>query len=122
MPAAFLAAHAAVAASNAPEALGRSAVEAQAMGTPVIVTDLGALPESVRAPPDAPAAARTGWRVAPSDPRALAEGIAAALSLRASQRAAMQRRARAHVVAHFSLQGMVEATLDVYEKLLAREM
>ncbi|MFI5013739.1 MAG: glycosyltransferase family 4 protein [Hyphomicrobiales bacterium] len=118
MPAAFLAAAAVAVASTEPEAFGRSAVEAQAMGTPVIVTDLGAVPETVLAPPDVPPGERTGWRVPPSDAGALADGIAAALSLRASQRTAMQGRARAHVEAHFSLRGMVEATLGVYERLI----
>jgi glycosyltransferase involved in cell wall biosynthesis len=121
MPAAFLAAHAVAVASIEPEAFGRSAVEAQAMGAPVIVTDLGAVPETVLAPPDAPAGARTGWRVPPSDARALAEGIAEALSLRASQRSAMQARARAHVEAHFSLRGMVDKTLGVYEALIKQK-
>jgi glycosyltransferase involved in cell wall biosynthesis len=121
MPAAFLAAHAVAVASIEPEAFGRVAVEAQAMGTPVIVTDLGAVPETVLAPPDVPAGARTGWRVPPSDAGALAEGIAAALSLRASQRSAMQARARAHVEAHFSLPGMVDKTLRVYENLIGRK-
>lgn len=121
MPAAFLAAHAVAVASIEPEAFGRSAVEAQAMGAPVIVTNLGAVPETVLAPPDAPAGARTGWRVPPSDARALAEGIAEALSLRASQRSAMQARARAHVEAHFSLRGMVDKTLGVYEALIKQK-
>jgi glycosyltransferase involved in cell wall biosynthesis len=121
MPAAFLAAHAVAVASTEPEAFGRSAVEAQAMGAPVIVTDLGAVPETVLAPPDAPPGARTGWRVPPSDARALAEGIAEALSLRASQRSAMQARARAHVEAHFSLPGMVDKTLGVYETLIEQK-
>jgi glycosyltransferase involved in cell wall biosynthesis len=121
MPAAFLAAHAVAVASTEPEAFGRSAVEAQAMGTPVIVTDLGAVAETVLAPPDVPAGARTGWRVPPSDARALADGIAEALSLRASQRTAMQARARAHVEAHFSLGGMVDKTLAVYETLIKQK-
>lgn len=121
MPAAFLAAHAVAVASTEPEAFGRSAVEAQAMGAPVIVTDLGAVPETVLAPPDVPAGARTGWRVPPSDARALADGIAEALSLRASQRTAMQARARAHVEAHFSLGGMVDKTLAVYEALIQQK-
>src|SRR5215469_4034210 len=106
MPAAFLAASVVAVASTEPEAFGRSAVEAQAMGAPVVVTDLGAVPETVLSPPDVAAAERTGWRVPPGDAAALADGIGAALALRASQRAAMQGRARAHVEAHFSLEVM----------------
>src|ERR671916_25728 len=52
MPAAFLAASVVTVPSTEPEAFGRSAVEAQAMGTPVVVSDLGAVPETVLAPPE----------------------------------------------------------------------
>ena len=102
-----------------PEAFGRSAVEAQALGTPVVVSDLGAVPETVLAPPEVPAAQRTGWRVPPGDAPALAEALLEALNLGASARDAMTRRGRAHVEAHFSLDGMVGATLDIYAELLA---
>jgi glycosyltransferase involved in cell wall biosynthesis len=44
MPAAFLSASVVAVPSTEPEAFGRSAVEAQAMGTPVVVSDLGAVP------------------------------------------------------------------------------
>ena len=44
MPAAFLAASVVTVPSTEPEAFGRSAVEAQAMGAPVVVSDLGAGP------------------------------------------------------------------------------
>ena len=47
MPAAFLTAAVVTVPSTEPEAFGRSAVEAQAMGTPVVVSDLGAVPETV---------------------------------------------------------------------------
>ena len=62
MPAAFLAASVVTVPSTEPEAFGRSAVEAQAMGTPVVVSDLGAVPETVLAPPEvsAPASAPAG--------------------------------------------------------------
>jgi glycosyltransferase involved in cell wall biosynthesis len=60
MPAALLAASALVAPSIEPEAFGRSAVEAQAMGTPVVVSDLGAAPETVLAPPEVSPDMRTG--------------------------------------------------------------
>jgi glycosyltransferase involved in cell wall biosynthesis len=119
MPAAFLAASVVAVPSTEPEAFGRSAVEAQAMGAPVVVSDLGAVPETVRTPPDVTSAERTGWRVPPKDAGALAQAISAALSLGASARDAMATRARMHVEKHFSLEQMVSQTLDVYMTLIA---
>lgn len=118
MPAAYSAASVVAVPSTEPEAFGRVAVEAQALGIPVVVSDLGAVPETVLAPPDQPAAARTGWRVPAGDPAALAEALATALSLGASAREAMAERARAHAERHFSLDVMVTATLDTYIALL----
>jgi glycosyltransferase involved in cell wall biosynthesis len=118
MPAAFLAAAVVTVPSTAPEAFGRSAVEAQAMGTPVVTTDLGAVPETVLAPPQVPSHERTGWRVPPGDAAALADAIGTALSLGASAREVLALRARAHVERHFSLERMVSDTLDIYIKLL----
>lgn len=118
MPAALLGASVVTVPSTEPEAFGRSAVEAQAMGTPVVVSDLGAVPETVLAPPQVEASERTGWRVSPGDPDALADAVAEALTLRASAREAMALRARMHVERHFSLDRMVADTLDVYATLL----
>jgi glycosyltransferase involved in cell wall biosynthesis len=118
MPAAFLAAAVATVPSTEPEAFGRSAVEAQAMGTPVIVSALGAVPETVLVPPQVSAHERTGWHIPPGDADALAEAIAAALSLGASEREAIATRARIHVERYFSLDRMVSDTLEVYAALL----
>jgi glycosyltransferase involved in cell wall biosynthesis len=118
MPAAFLAATVVTVPSTEPEAFGRAAVEAQALGTPVVVSDLGAVPETVLAPPDVVPSARTGWRVPAGDAAALAEAIHAALSLQASARQALAARARAHVEGRFSLDTMIQATLDIYSRLL----
>lgn len=120
MPAAFRAAAAVAVPSVEPEAFGRSAVEAQALGAPVIVSDLGAVPETVLAPPAVEAGQRTGWRVPPGDAAALADALREALTLGASARDALARRARAHVEAQFSLERMVAATLDTYVELLRR--
>lgn len=118
MPAAFLGASVVAVPSTEPEAFGRSAVEAQAMGTPVVVSELGAVPETVLAPPQVEPFERTGWRVPPGDVEALADAIAAALTLGASAREAMALRARLHVERSFSLDRMVHDTLDVYAALL----
>ncbi len=118
MPAAFRAASVVAVPSVEPEAFGRSAVEAQALGTPVVVSDLGAVPETVLAAPDVPPGEQTGWRVPAGDPEALARALGQALALGASARAALTQRARAHVERHFSLARMVADTLAAYESLL----
>ncbi len=114
MPAALLAASVVAVPSTEPEAFGRSAVEAQAMGALVVVSDLGAVAETVLAPPQSSPEARTGWRVPAGDAAALAEAIKTALDLGASARDALARRARAHVTGLFSLEQMTEETLDAY--------
>ncbi|MYZ50214.1 glycosyltransferase family 4 protein, partial [Propylenella binzhouense] len=65
VPAALSLADVAVVASTAPEAFGRAAVEAEAMGVPVVVTALGAVRETVLAPPEVAPGRRTGWHVPP---------------------------------------------------------
>lgn len=119
MPAAYLAAAAIVAPATEPEAFGRVAVEAQAMGAPVIVSDIGAAPEIVPAPPQTPRHLATGWRVPPGDPVALAQAIGEALAMKASARDELTVRARRNVQERFSVEEMQRATLDVYKRLLA---
>jgi glycosyltransferase involved in cell wall biosynthesis len=120
MPAALLAAAVVVVPSIEPEAFGRVAVEAQAVGTPVVVSDLGAVPETVLAPPDVEPAKRTGWRVSPSDPILLADAVRDALALGASGRDAMALRARKQVQERFAIERMTRETLDAYAMLLER--
>jgi glycosyltransferase involved in cell wall biosynthesis len=120
MPAAFRAAAVVTVPSIEPEAFGRSAVEAQAMGAPVIVSDHGAVPETVLAPPQVAQHLRTGWRIAVNDAAALADAIREALEMRPSSRDAMASRARSHVLSQFSLDQMIASTLDVYVALLGR--
>ncbi|HEY4045055.1 MAG TPA: glycosyltransferase family 4 protein [Rhodopila sp.] len=109
MPAALRLADLVVHASTKPEAFGRVVIEAQAMGRPVIASDLGAPVETVRH-------GETGWRVRPNDPSALAAAIATALDLDPTATLAMGQRARTTVP---TVRAMQEATLDVYEAVLA---
>lgn len=118
MPAAYLAAHVSVVASTEPEAFGRAAAEAEAMRCPVIATNIGAAPETVRAAPQAAAHEITGWLVPPDDPKSLAKHMNAALALSEAERAAIGERARDHVSRSFSLAAMQAATLRVYDSLL----
>jgi len=120
MPAAHLASAVVVVPSTEPEAFGRVAVEAQAIGTPVIVTDLGAAPETVLAPPEVEASARTGWRIRAHDAGALAEAVYEALNYGASARDMLAYRSRAFVQTYFSIDRMCSETLAAYIALLAR--
>jgi len=120
MPAAHLASAVVVVPSTEPEAFGRISVEAQAVGTPIIVSDLGAAPETVLAPPEVEPAMRTGWRIQPRDARALADAIRDSLDMGASARDMLALRSRAFVQRYFSVDRMCGETLAAYAALLAK--
>ena len=111
MPAAYMLADVVVSASLDPEAFGRVAVEAQAMGRPTIASDHGAARETL-------IAGVTGWLTPPGDASALAGALNQALTLNAGGRAALAARAIERVRAKFSKEAMCAATLAVYRELL----
>ena len=114
MPAAYVLADVVVSASTDPEGFGRTIVEAQAMGRPVIATDHGGARETV-------IPGSTGWLVPPGDTVALAGAIGEALGLDIVSRVALGRRARAHIAAGFTRDTMCARTIDIYEELLFPE-
>jgi glycosyltransferase involved in cell wall biosynthesis len=111
MPAAYMLADVVVSASLDPEAFGRVAVEAQAMGRPTIATDHGGARETL-------VDGETGWLVPPGNARALARALEAALAIGAAEREALAARAMARVRARYSKEAMCTATLAVYRELL----
>ncbi len=118
VPAALALADVSVVASVWPEAFGRAAVEAQAAGVPVIVSDHGAVPETVLAPPEVADEERTGWRVVPAAAMALAVALNAVLAQEPGMLEAMRQRALEHVQRNFSVETMCGRTLDVYAAVL----
>ena len=121
MPAAFAIAQVVVIASTSAETFGRTSIEAQAMGCPVIVSDIGAAPETIL--PAGPGKQDfTGWIVPVRDAGAIAERVALALALPPPQRAALAARARRHAAAAFTLRHMQQATLAVYDELLGTSL
>ncbi len=120
--AAFAVADFAVVASTEPEAFGRAAAEAQAVGCPVIVSDLGAVPETVQAVQYVSPEETTGWRVPPGNAGALAQALTEAVNLSKPARLAMGARARAHVMRHFSLERMKIETLAIYDELIGSRL
>jgi glycosyltransferase involved in cell wall biosynthesis len=117
MPAAFALAQVAVIASTSAETFGRTSIEAQAMGCPVIVSDIGAAPETI-VPARKGEHDETGWVVPCHDAAAIAARIAGALALTPQERATLGGRARGHVAAKFTLHQMQRGTLSVYDELL----
>ncbi|WP_439552272.1 glycosyltransferase family 4 protein [Falsiroseomonas sp.] len=111
MGTALLAADVVVHASTDAEAFGRTVIEAQAMGRPVVAADLGGPRETVED-------GVTGWRVPPGDPAGLAAALARVLALPAAERDAVAQAGRASVLARHTTAVMQRATLDVYRELL----
>ncbi|MGD9814846.1 MAG: glycosyltransferase family 4 protein [Hyphomonadaceae bacterium] len=111
MPVAFAASDVAVFPVIEPEAFGRGAVEAQAMGVPVIATNLGGYTETVLE-------GETGYLVPPAAIQALAGAMERMIDLGRQARAEMGRRGRDRVRALYSKTALQTATLAVYERLL----
>jgi glycosyltransferase involved in cell wall biosynthesis len=114
MPAALLAASIVVVPATEARAFGDAAVQAQAMGTPVIAANLAAAPETVLAPPMIEESSRTGFLVPPGNAAALALAIARVLSLGATASGKLSLRAKKHVETCFSSAHMCAATLEAY--------
>lgn len=94
--------------SSVTEGLGTSLLDAMACEKPIVATAAGGMPEVI-------IDGRTGWLVPPRDPAALADAIVRLLSDPAARRE-MAAAGLARVRAKFSLERMVEETLDVYRR------
>jgi glycosyltransferase involved in cell wall biosynthesis len=121
MPAAFATADIVAIPAIEPPLLGRVAAQAQAMGRPVVTSNVGVLPEHVVAPPRMPEAVRTGWIAQAGDPVDFARALMLALSLDATAYRAMAARARQFAEYMFSPESVADAMRAVYTSLLARE-
>lgn len=111
MPAAYSLAHVVVNPSTVPEGFARTVAEAQCIGRPVVVTNLGAPTELILE-------GETGWSVPPGDPGALAKAIGEIIALKNDTRKFLATKARLNMTSHFTLAAMTDATLDVYEEVL----
>jgi glycosyltransferase involved in cell wall biosynthesis len=111
MPAALMFADVVVMPSITPEPFGRVALEAQAMGRPVIAFNHGGAAESI-------IDQKTGWLVSPGDVDALSSALASALALGAEDRQKIAVASRSHIEAFFSTELMCQKTLKIYRRLL----
>jgi glycosyltransferase involved in cell wall biosynthesis len=112
MPAAYMLADVVVSASTDPEAFGRVAAEAQAMGRPVVASNHGAARETVLS-------GQTGILFPPGDAEALAMALAEALALKSAAREALAAAAIAHIRDNFSKEKMCVETIALYAELIA---
>jgi len=122
MPAAFAAADTVVVPAIEPPVLGRVVAQAQAMGRPVVTSDLGILPEHVATPPEMPENVRTGWVAKTGDATEFARAISAAFSLDDVAYRTMAARARQFAEYMFAPQSVAVATRAVYTSLLALDV
>jgi glycosyltransferase involved in cell wall biosynthesis len=111
MPTAYKASDLTVCPSLQPEAFGRTAAEAQAMGTPVIAADHGGAREAVDH-------GHTGWRAQAGNIEAWKGAVRQALGQTRGARVAMALAARAHIAEKYSKRALQTSTLQVYSELI----
>lgn len=95
-----------------PEAFGRTIIEAQSMEKLVIATNIGGASETIKDQV-------TGFHIIPNDVSDLASKIQYSLSILGSLKfKTITKEARKYVSQQFSLEKMLNQTIDVYEEVL----
>lgn len=103
-----------LAVSSLSEGSSISAMEAMALGKPVVGTAVGGVPEVI-------VDGDTGLLVPPGDPQALAEAVCALLADPGRARS-MGERGRQRAAAHFDIEMMLQRTKEVYADVLRETM
>ena len=111
MPAAYLLADVAILPSIVPESFGRTAVEPQVMGRPVVASQLGGMTETV-------VQGETGWLAAPGDVDAWTQALGRAMEVGPARLAAMGLAAANRARRLYSVDAMCASTLQAYERVL----
>jgi glycosyltransferase involved in cell wall biosynthesis len=120
MPAAYAAASVVVSAAVQPEGVQRAILEAQAMGRPMIVSDLAAGSDVVLTAPFMTESRVSGLRFPAGDDSRLAATLLHLFSIPAPMRAAMGARGRDWVLGHFNGTVVAEQTLRLYGETTGR--
>ena len=111
MPLAYSLADVVVSASIEPEAFGRVAVESQAMGKPIIASNLGGSKETVLNK-------KTGFLYKHDDPRELAKNLNTVIQLNQEELKLMGNEGRKNITRKFDIEVMCDSNLREYKKLL----
>lgn len=112
MPAAYQICDVAMLPTTKPESFGRTAVEPQVMGKPVLASDHGGTTETV-------VHGETGWLVKVDDADAWAAAMSKAIEMGPARLAAMGQAAANRARRLYSVDAMCDATLDAYARVLA---
>ena len=111
MPIAYSLADVVVSASVEPEAFGRVSVEAQAMGKPIIASNLGGSKETILK-------AKSGFLYKHDDVRQLAKTLNAVIELNQDTLNYIGNEGRKNITKKFDVEAMCDSTLREYKKLL----
>lgn len=111
MPAAYLVSDLVISASVKPEAFGRVAIEAGAMGRVVIATNIGGSLETI-------VDGQTGFLVEVNDVEKLAQKIDQVLVMDKTTKDQISQNAVKHISQNFSNQKMLEQTIQFYQQIL----
>ena len=111
MPLAYSLADVVVSASVEPEAFGRVSVEAQAMGKPIIASDLGGSKETILK-------GKSGFLYKHDDPRQLAKALNTVIELDQDTLNSIGNEGRKNITKKFDVEAMCDSTLREYKKLL----
>jgi glycosyltransferase involved in cell wall biosynthesis len=111
MPAAYLVSNVVISASTNPEAFGRVAIEAGAMGKIIIATNIGGSLETV-------IDGKTGFLVEVRNVDKLAETIDKVLAMDETKKEQIEQKAVEHITNNFSNQKMLDETMEFYKQIL----
>jgi glycosyltransferase involved in cell wall biosynthesis len=111
MPLAYSLASAVVSASIEPEAFGRVAVEAQAMGKPIIASNIGGSKETILNK-------KSGFLYKFDDPRELAKSLNTVIQLPQEELISMGNEGRKNITKKYDVEIMCDTNLNEYKKLL----
>ena len=111
MPLAYSLADVIVSSSVEPEAFGRVSVEAQAMGKPIIASDIGGSKETV-------INKKTGFLYNHDDPRELAKSLNTVIQLSSDDLKSIGNEGRKNIIKKFDVEIMCQSNLKEYKKLI----
>ena len=111
MPLAYSLADVVVSASIEPEAFGRVSVEAQAMGKPIVASNIGGSKETI-------INKKTGFLYKHDDPRELAKILNTVIQLSVDDLKFMGNEGRKNVTKKFDVETMCQSNLKEYKRLI----